>query len=186
LIYLHVGGMSHTIGKPSIIVIILLQTSPQLEVFTRNYGPPNLQKSKFWKFRDSQLGSPKKKWHLGTCPVAKDKEYYKGEGGGFLQIWAVVSLVSLCLTVHQKCFNYALTNFFFDLCRSMWIIDLLVIHPSPHPVAPTHPSTPKVLRTKKCPPIPSLSIIFTLNSHLHLSRNLGMHYDAFPEFFTSA
>jgi hypothetical protein len=123
---------------------------------------------------------------LGACPVAKDKEYYKGEGGGFLQIWAVVSLVSLCLTVHQKCFNYALTNFFFDLCRSMWIIDPLVIHPSPYPVAPTHPSTPKVLWTKKCPPIPSLSIIFTLNSHLHLSRSLRMHYDAFPEFFTSA
>ncbi len=31
------------------------------------------------------------------------KEYYKGEGGGFLQIQAVVSLVSLCLPVVRPC-----------------------------------------------------------------------------------
>ncbi len=29
--------------------------------------------------------------------MAKDKDYYKGEGAGFLQVRAVMSLVSLCL-----------------------------------------------------------------------------------------
>jgi hypothetical protein len=41
--------------------------------------------------------SPKTKWHLGVSPVAKHKVYYNGEGGGFPQVRAVVSLVSLCL-----------------------------------------------------------------------------------------
>jgi len=36
---------------------------------------------------------------LGAGPVAKHKEYYEGEGGGFPQVRAVVSLVSLCLFV---------------------------------------------------------------------------------------
>jgi hypothetical protein len=49
------------------------------------------------------LGSPKTKWHLGVGPMAMHREYYKGEGGGFLQVWVVVSLVSLCLFVIYSC-----------------------------------------------------------------------------------
>jgi hypothetical protein len=41
--------------------------------------------------------SPMTKWHLGARPVAKHKVYYKGEGGGFPQVRAMVSLVSRCL-----------------------------------------------------------------------------------------
>ncbi len=37
--------------------------------------------------------------------------------------------------VHQKCYKYALTNLLFGLCRSMCIIDLLVICPSLYPRA---------------------------------------------------
>ncbi len=43
------------------------------------------------------LGNPRTKWHLGAGPMARHKIYYKGEGGGFPQVWAVVSLVSLSL-----------------------------------------------------------------------------------------
>jgi len=43
------------------------------------------------------LGSPGTKWHLGAGPVARHRVYYKGEGGGFPQVQAVVSLVSLSL-----------------------------------------------------------------------------------------
>jgi len=50
--------------------------------------------------------------------------------------------------MHQKCSNYTLTNLLFGLCRSLWIIDPLFIHTSPHLGAPTHPSTPEVLWTK--------------------------------------
>jgi hypothetical protein len=39
-------------------------------------------------------GSPMTKWHLGASLVDRHKVYYKGEGGGFAQIQAVVSLLS--------------------------------------------------------------------------------------------
>jgi hypothetical protein len=41
------------------------------------------------------LGSPGTKCHLDVAPVERCKIYYKGEGGGFPQVWAVVNLVSL-------------------------------------------------------------------------------------------
>jgi len=51
------------------------------------------------------------------------KEYYKGEGGGFPQVWAVgesyESMVGRGSSMHQKCSNYALTNLFFGLCKSL-------------------------------------------------------------------
>jgi hypothetical protein len=41
--------------------------------------------------------------HLGVGPMAKQRVYYKGEGGGFPQVWAMVNLVSLCLPVARPC-----------------------------------------------------------------------------------
>jgi hypothetical protein len=43
------------------------------------------------------LGNPRTKWHLGASPMAKHIVYYKGEGGGFPEVWVVVSLTSLSL-----------------------------------------------------------------------------------------
>jgi hypothetical protein len=40
------------------------------------------------------LGSPETKCHLDVAPVERHREYYKGEGGGFPQVRAMVSLVS--------------------------------------------------------------------------------------------
>jgi hypothetical protein len=37
--------------------------------------------------------------HLDVALVERCKIYYKGEGGGFPQVWAVISLVSLRLPV---------------------------------------------------------------------------------------
>jgi hypothetical protein len=39
------------------------------------------------------LGSPKTKSHLDVAPMERRRVYYKGEGGGFPQVRAVVSLV---------------------------------------------------------------------------------------------
>ncbi len=82
--------MPHTIGKISTKTTIVLQTSSQLEVFTQNYGPPKVRESQLWEFRDS---------HLGVGPMARHRVYYKGEGSGFVQVQAVVSLVKTCLLV---------------------------------------------------------------------------------------
>jgi hypothetical protein len=49
------------------------------------------------------FGSLGTKCHLGAGLMARHKVYYKGEGGGFPQIWAVVSFVSLCLLVAYSC-----------------------------------------------------------------------------------
>jgi hypothetical protein len=35
--------------------------------------------------------------------MARQKEYHKGEGDGFPQVWAVVSLLNLCLPVARLC-----------------------------------------------------------------------------------
>jgi hypothetical protein len=49
------------------------------------------------------LGSPGTKWHLGAGPVARHREYYEGEGGGFPQVWAMMSLVRPCLPMARSC-----------------------------------------------------------------------------------
>ncbi len=41
--------------------------------------------------------------HLGVGLMARHKVYYKGEGGGFRQVRAMVSLVSPCLLVARPC-----------------------------------------------------------------------------------
>jgi hypothetical protein len=113
------------------------------------------------------LRSPGTKWHLGVGPVTKHKVYYTWEGGGFPQVRAVVSLVSLWLVRAPKCSKYALTNLLFGLWRSMWVIELLVNLPSPHPEAPARPSTPKMLQAKECAPTPFPSTVFTFWLTVH-------------------
>jgi hypothetical protein len=64
-------------------------------------GVPSLGISKFstWESR--------KKWHLGATFMANDKEYYKGGGGGFLQVRTVMSFVSSCMPVTHMCIKNA-------------------------------------------------------------------------------
>jgi hypothetical protein len=45
------------------------------------------------------LGNPETKCHLDVSLVERHREYYKGEGGGFTQVWAMVSLMSPRLLV---------------------------------------------------------------------------------------
>ncbi len=45
------------------------------------------------------LGSLRTKGHLDVDPMERHKEYYKGEGGDFPQVRAMVSLVSPKLLV---------------------------------------------------------------------------------------
>ncbi len=39
------------------------------------------------------FGSPNKMCHLDVASATSRREYYKGEGGGFPRVWAVVCLV---------------------------------------------------------------------------------------------
>jgi len=56
------------------------------------------------------------KWHLGAGLVAKHKIYYKGEGGSFPQIQAVMSLVTLCLPMACPCTRM------FKLCTNQFVV----------------------------------------------------------------
>jgi len=64
---------------------------------------------------------------LGAGHVAKHRVYYKGEGGGFPQVWVVVNLVSLCLLVVRLCTKVLqlrtdqLVVWFVQVCVSNWI-----------------------------------------------------------------
>ncbi len=69
-----------------------------------------VQNFQFQEFRDSQLGNPKTKWHLGVGPMAMHRDYYKGEGGDFSQVRAMVSLVSLCLPMAYPCIKNITTT----------------------------------------------------------------------------
>jgi hypothetical protein len=41
--------------------------------------------------------------------MANHREYYKGEGGGFPQVWAMVSFVSSCMFMVCLCTKSALS-----------------------------------------------------------------------------
>ncbi len=79
--------------------------------------------------------------------------------------------------MHQKCFNYTLTNLLFSLCRSLSIIDLLVNLLSPHPRAQACPSTLEVLQAKMCAPtsfpFPFPFIVVTFGLAVESIKELG-------------
>jgi hypothetical protein len=68
------------------------------------------------------FGSPGTKMHLDVALVESYKVYYKGEGGGFPQVRAVVSLVCMrspCLVLAPKVPQLCTNHFMLVLCRSM-------------------------------------------------------------------
>jgi hypothetical protein len=109
--------------------------------------------------------------------MTNHKEYYKGEGCGFPPNMgcgeSCESMYAHGSHVHQKCSNYALTNLLFSLCRSKWIIDLLVIHPNPHFRAPIHPFYLEVLWTRKCITTYFYSIVFIFRFAFESFKKFG-------------
>jgi hypothetical protein len=63
------------------------------------------------------------KWHLGVGPVAKHRVYYKGEGGGFPQVRAVVSLTSSCFCMWLVRAPKAL-----KLCTNQLVVWFVYVH----------------------------------------------------------
>jgi hypothetical protein len=66
------------------------------------------------------LGSLETKCHLDVGLMERHKGYYKGEGGGFLLVWAVVSLVSLScswLVLATKVLQLCINHLVLILCR---------------------------------------------------------------------
>ncbi len=118
-------------------------------------------------------GVPGKKSHLDVGSVESHKVYYKGEGGGFPQVRAVVSLVCSCclwLVLAPKVLQLCTNHFVWVVCKPVWV-NKLVNSSWSHPGAPTRPSTPQVLWTRERAPTPPSSTVFHLDSHLSPSRS---------------
>ncbi len=112
-IYLDADNVRHTVEKLLMRATTLLQTTPRSEVCLQSYGAPKLRESRLARFRDSHSKVPGEKSHLDVGPVERCKVYYKGEGGGFPQVQAVVSLMCVCCPwfvqaprVFQLCTNH--------------------------------------------------------------------------------
>jgi hypothetical protein len=163
--------MPHIVGNLLTRVITLLHTSSQLEVCIQSYGPPKLQVSQLWEFRDSHLGVSGQNdiWVLVPWPSTKYTIKGKVVTSPKFGPWWVLWVYFCPWLIHaSKCSNYALTNLLFSLCRSMWVISLLVTHLSPNPRTPARPSTPKMLWTREYAPIPSPSCFhFWTHSWIH-------------------
>jgi hypothetical protein len=132
--------------------------------------------------KNPNFGNFGTKWHLGASLMAKHKEYYKGEGGGFPPSPCGESCESMFardLSVHQKCFDYASTNLLFGLCRSMWINESLVIRPSPiselqHTLLP-----PKCYKPWNVLQLLLLPMSSPFDLQLSPSKSLGVHHTMF-------
>jgi hypothetical protein len=74
------------------------------------------------------FGSPGKKSNLDASSAARCRVYYKGEGGGFPQVWAVVSLVCPCcpwLVLAPKVLQLCTNHFVWVVWRSVWVNKLV-------------------------------------------------------------
>jgi hypothetical protein len=122
------------------------------------------------------LGSPRTKCHLDVAPVERRRKYYKGEGGGFPQVWAVVNLVSpscLWLILASKVLQLCTNHLVLVLCRPVWVIEAcqFFLVPSWSFNMPLYPF--KVLRTKERAPTPCSSVVFYLGLTFESLKELG-------------
>jgi hypothetical protein len=92
-----------------------------------------------------QFVNPEKKSHLDATSVVSYRVYYKGEGGGFPQVRAMVSLMCSCCPwfvlaprVLQLCTNH----FMWVVCKTMWMSEAcqLFLVPSRSSNTPLYPS----------------------------------------------
>ncbi len=88
------------------------------------------------------LGNPRTKWHLGVGPMAKQNHTIRGKVvvSSKSKLWWILWIrVYSWLVRASKCFNYALTNLLFSLCRSMWVAYQSSYSPSQSSNTPLYP-----------------------------------------------
>jgi len=142
--------------------------------FARKVIRPQSRKSPNFNNFGTPIWESNDKMPFGCGPHGRHIIYYKGEGGGFFQVRAMVNLVSpsclwLVLTpkMLQLCTNQLIVWFFASLCECLSFF----LVPSWNSSTPLYPS--KVLQAREHAPVPYSSVIFSLNSHLNPLRSLG-------------
>jgi hypothetical protein len=123
------------------------------------------------------LGSPRTKSHLGVAPVERHRVYYKGEGGGFPQVRAVMSHVCLScpwLVLASKVLQLCTNHFVLVLCMPVWVIEAcqFFLVPSRSSSTPLYPSI--VLRAREHASTLCFSTIFNLGLTFESLKELGV------------
>jgi len=164
LIYLTADGVRHTVRKLSTKATTLLEIVSRFEVCSQSYGAPKSQKSQLTRFRDSHSRVLGEKSHLDVGSVASHRVYYKGEGGDFPQVWAMVNLVCPCclwLVLAPKVLQLCTNHFVWVVCRLVWMNEAckLFLVPSRSSNTPFNPS--KCYELKNVPRFFALSLSST-------------------------
>jgi hypothetical protein len=125
------------------------------------------------------LRSPETKSHLDVAPVKSCRIYYKGESGGFPQVWAVVSLMCLSCSwfiLARKMFQLCTNHFVLVLCRSVWVIEVCHIFLIPFwsSNTPFYPSI--VLQARERASTPCPSTVFNLGVTFEPLKELGVSF----------
>jgi hypothetical protein len=118
--------------------------------------------------------SPNTKCHLDVGLMKRHTVYYKGEGGGFPQVQAVVSLVNLSrpwLVLTPKVFQLCNNHLMLVLCRSVWVVEAcqFFLVPPWNSSMPLYPS--KVMWARERASTLYSFDVFSLDSHLSSSRS---------------
>jgi hypothetical protein len=117
------------------------------------------------------------KSRLDVGPVERCKVYYKGEGGGFPQVRAMVSLVCPCcswLVLAPKVLQLCTNHLVWVVCKPVWVSKVcqLFLVPSRSSNTPLYPS--------KCCELGSVPRLFP-DSSLFRCLVLGLTFESFQE-----
>jgi hypothetical protein len=128
-----------------------------------------------WAISGLPLGSPETKNHLDVGPMERCRVYYKGEGGGFPQVRAVVSLVCSCcswLILAPKVFQLRINHLVWVLCRLMWVSEACQLF-----VVPSRSSNTSLYPSKCCElesvPWLFLLLLFSIWTHIWIFQGVG-------------
>jgi hypothetical protein len=131
--------------------------------------------SQLARFRDSHTGVPGEKNHLDVATVERCRVYYKGKGGGFPQVWAVVNLVCPCcpwLVLAPKVLQLCTNHFVWVMCMPVWVSEAcqLFLVPSQSSNMPLYPS--KCCELGSVPRLLPLPLSFTW-THIWIFQGVG-------------
>jgi len=124
-----------------------------------------------WAISGLPLKSPGTKSHLDVDPVERYRVYYKGEGGGFPQVWAMVTLVCPCclwLILPSNVFQLRINHLVWVFCTPVWVNETceLFLIPSQSSSTPFYPS--------KCCELGSVPrLLLLLFSHIWVFQGVG-------------
>jgi hypothetical protein len=130
----------------------------------------------FKNFRTPNLGILRQNdiWVQVPWPSTKNNIRGKVVASPMSGLWWVLwNHVCSWLVGASKVFQLHTNQLVVWFVQVVWIIDPLVACPSPHPGAPTHPSTLEVLQTKECTATHYPSIIFTFGLTIESIKEFG-------------